>query len=352
MHPLRYLLFPLSLPYKWATNIRNYLYDIGHKKSFRFEVPVISVGNLNLGGSGKTPMIEYLIRILKGKYKLATLSRGYGRNTRGVRFVSTHDNAGTVGDEPHLLFKKFGNEIKVVVGEDRALAIPTILDEQPDVNIILLDDAFQHRTVNPHLNILLTRYSRPFYEDHVLPLGYLREARKNAARADVILVTKCPEVISENEKKGITTRINEYSGEKPVFFSGIGYELPLPFSDVNISELKRVVLLTGIANPKPFLEFARRQYQVLRHFQFPDHHRFENHELVEVRDYIRKQGQDVALLTTEKDSVRLGKDLRGSLKGIPCFCVPITTFFLENGSEFDAIVARAIEKTISIHQTA
>src|SRR5258706_3745257 len=189
---MRPLLFPFSILYDLVTRIRNRLYDIGHKKSFRFETTVVGVGNLNVGGSGKTPMIEYLVKLLLPQHKVATLSRGYGRKTSGLRFATKSDTADTLGDEPFQFFRKFDHEVLVTVGEDRAYAIPNILLHRPLTDIILMDDAFQHRAVDPQLSILLTDYRQPFYSDWVLPAGNLREARAGAHRSDVVVITKCP----------------------------------------------------------------------------------------------------------------------------------------------------------------
>ena len=189
---LRILLFPFSWLYYLITQIRNRLYDRGLKPSVKFELPVICVGNLTVGGTGKTPMIEHLIRLLQNRFKVATLSRGYGRATKGIRIAGPSENASTIGDEPFQFYTKFGKRITVAVGEERALAIPTILQECSDTQIILLDDGFQHRKVSPGFSILLTDYHRPFYNDFLLPSGRLRESRWGAERADVIVVTKCP----------------------------------------------------------------------------------------------------------------------------------------------------------------
>ncbi|MBK5280267.1 MAG: tetraacyldisaccharide 4'-kinase, partial [Bacteroidia bacterium] len=178
---LRILLFPFTLLYDGITRFRNHLYNIGYSHSFRFEIPVIGVGNLNVGGSGKTPMIEYLVRLFMANRQIAILSRGYGRVTRGLRFAKESETARTFGDEPLQFFRSFQGKVNVVVCEDRAFAIPNILQEHPQTDLILLDDSFQHRSVNPQLNILLTEYAAPFYQDFLMPFGKLREARIGSA---------------------------------------------------------------------------------------------------------------------------------------------------------------------------
>src|SRR5882757_6102445 len=167
MKVIRLLLYPFAALYNLATRFRNYLYDIGHKPSFQFDTPVIAIGNLNVGGSGKTPMVEYLIALLKKDFKVATLSRGYRRETKGYRIATESDTVRQIGDEPMQLFRKFGKNINVVVGEDRVFAIPNILQEFPETNVILLDDALQHRSVRAGLSILVTEYSHPFYRDFI-----------------------------------------------------------------------------------------------------------------------------------------------------------------------------------------
>src|SRR4051812_38727618 len=196
MKIVRLLLYPFAVLYNLVTRLRNHLYDIGHKPAFQFETPVITIGNLNVGGSGKTPMVEYLVELLKKDFKVATLSRGYRRETKGYRTATDSDTVRHIGDEPMQLFRKFGKDINVIVGEDRVFAIPNILHDFPETNVILLDDALQHRSVRARLSILVTEYSHPFYNDFVLPFGRLREARRGASRSDIVVVTKCVEGIS------------------------------------------------------------------------------------------------------------------------------------------------------------
>ena len=346
MSVLSVLLYPFSVVFRLATDIRNHLYSIGHKKSTKIEVPVVLVGNLNVGGSGKTPAIEYLIRLLKKDFQLATLSRGYRRRTRGLRFASEQDTAASLGDEPYQFYKNFGKEVKVVVGEDRAFAIPNILHEWSDVNVILLDDAYQHRRVTPHLTILLTEFDRPFFNDHLIPSGRLRESRKEARRADVIVVTKCREELSYSEEKKLIERIGEYTGNKPVFFSQIEYAQPEPFIN-NHSIGHDVVLVSGIANAQPLEKYVSSHFNMLRHFKFRDHHHYAVKEIQSISNFISSH-PGASLLTTEKDMVRLlDPRFQSVLKDIPCFYFPIKMTFMKNGSDFDAIVRNAIEKVIA-----
>lgn len=210
---------PFSILYKLVMQFRNHLYDIEYKAVFHFNTKVISVGNLSMGGTGKTPFVEYILRFLIEKgysNKVATLSRGYGRKTKGFRIANNEDSPKTVGDEPFQIYQKFRNEAVVSVGEDRVLAIPSIIYEHPENEIIVLDDAYQHRSVKPNFSILLTDFSSLFYDDYVLPSGTLRESRKGAKRADVVIVTKCPLDLGKTEQEKIKERIEKYS-DKEVF---------------------------------------------------------------------------------------------------------------------------------------
>jgi len=345
MRLLRILVWPLAMLYKLITDLRNHLYNIGSKPSIRFEVPVIGVGNLIAGGAGKTPMIEYLVRLLSSAHKLATLSRGYGRKTSGFRIASDVDHAGTIGDEPMQLYQKYGDRVTVAVGADRAMAIPEILYHQPETEVMLLDDVFQHRSVQPHLNILLTEFEKPFFSDYTLPYGMLRESRKGARRADVIVVTKCPAHLDDSIMHDFRKRIEKYSGHKPVFFTAIRYLEPRHFFDSNAKLHQNVVLLTGIANSHPFEKYVSTKYTILRHFKFPDHHVFSQKELNEVFDFVRSLDKPCAVLTTEKDMVRLksgGQQMPD--QDFPVFYLPIECFFIKDGQKFDNIVRQSIRK--------
>jgi tetraacyldisaccharide 4'-kinase len=334
---LRLLLFPFSIIYDLITRTRNHLYNIGHKSSFRFDVPIISIGNLNAGGSGKTPMTEYIIHLLSSKYKVATLSRGYGRRSRGFRVATENDSAITIGDEPYQMFLKFGDKVLVTVGEDRAFAIPNILQEAEDVEVILLDDAFQHRSVNPNFSILLTEYNRPFTQDYVLPAGNLRESRSGAARADVVVVTKCP---SKADMDKLTNDISKYAGNKPVFFSTIKYGELIPFGDLP-KPTRKIILVTGIANPHPLYDHLLTRFEIVKHFRFADHHSFIDRDVNDIH-YEADQRSDVGILTTEKDMVRLRAF--ASVVKHPWFYIPIEVEFLKNGSEFDTLVAHQLKR--------
>ena len=303
----RLILFPFSVLYALITEVRNYLYDKGVLKQYEFDIPVISVGNLNVGGSGKTPQIEYLIRLLQDDYKVAVISRGYKRLTKG--FVEADENATseTIGDEPYQIYRKF-KDVIVAVGEDRVAAVRKVLDKHhPDV--ILLDDAFQHRRIKPGFQILLTSFKLLFYNDLLLPAGNLRELPKNAKRADVIVVTKSPENLESEVEKNIRQKIKKYSG-KAVFFSGISYENHVTNGKkmLLISTLQEyeILLVTGIANPLPLFGFLSEKNIKFVNLKFGDHHRFSLADIQQIKmKFDRLKSSKKLILTTEKDFVRL-----------------------------------------------
>ncbi len=339
---LEIVLYPFSVLYDLTTRVRNYLFDIEYKRSFRFEANVIAVGNLSVGGTGKTPMIEYLIRLLGNDFSIATLSRGYGRKTRGFRIADANDSAKTIGDEPYQFHNKF-RDITVTVGEQRAVAIPFILAEKPDTDIILLDDAYQHRYVDPSVNILLTDYARPFFNDCILPSGRLREARKGAKRADIIVVTKCPQELDESEMDRYTVAIKHYNPTAEIFFSCIQYESPKPiYQETEWSN--NVLLFSGIANDTKLREFLSGQYNLIDSIKFPDHHAYKGRDLENVKTSFESiKSTDKCILTTEKDMVKLlGKDIPEDFKSLPLFYLPIKFSFLKDGKRFDDIILNSI----------
>lgn len=340
---IKALLFPFSLIYGAITALRNHLYTIGYKHSFKFQTQVISVGNLNVGGSGKTPTVEYLIRLLKDDYRLATLSRGYGRKSRGFRLASGEDDFRSIGDEPFQYFTKFGDEVTVAVGEDRALAIPEILYHREDTQVILLDDAYQHRSVVPSVNILLTAFQRPFYNDVLLPAGRLRESREGANRAGIILVTKCPISISEAEMKAMTESIRKYSAEDcSVFFTRIRYGQPLSMHTHQPGEGMEgnIMGFSGIANHRLFESHLRDNYEVASYRTFGDHHEYT---IKEVRELI-EASEGKPMMTTEKDMVKLmHPDFKEILASTQLFYIPIIHEFVRNGTQFDDLIINSIK---------
>lgn len=307
MQLLRKILFPFSLLYALVVYFRNLFYDWGWFASHTFQTPTICVGNLSVGGTGKTPMIEWLVRNLGKNYQLAVLSRGYRRKSKGFIKASEESSAETLGDEPFQIFRKF-NEIQVAVDADRSNGIMK-LEKSIAPDIILLDDAYQHRKVRCSYYLLLTSYDKLFKDDWYLPTGNLRDHKNQSLRAHSIVVTKCPETLSALERQRISTYLS--AGEKQqVFFSYLRYSKKLngSFGEVNFDFLKdkEFILVTGIANPKPLVQFLKGKDLNFQHLSFKDHHHFSDNELsgFEKHEYI---------LTTEKDYVRLMGNLNNLL---------------------------------------
>ncbi len=340
---LRILLFPFAVLYKMITRFRNRLYDLGIRPSVSFDIPIISVGNLTVGGTGKSPMIEHLIRLLSKDYKVATLSRGYGRETSGFRIGSKVDNANTLGDEPYQFYRKYGNKVIVSVGEERALAISYILQEAEDTNVILLDDAFQHRRVRPGFNILLSDYNRPFYKDFLLPAGRLRESRSGASRADVIVVTKCPSEISADEKINIEKYVRWYAN-KPIFFATIHYGIPLPIGDLKSEIGREILLVSGIADASPLITYVKQSFELKEHLQFADHHTYSLSDLEKI-DLIIQRNPGTCILTTEKDKVKLeSAEFKSFTQRLPFFYLPIEVEFIKDGQDFDELILNSVRR--------
>ena len=342
-------LYPFSVLYDGITRFRNHLYELEIKKSCSFEPVVINVGNLAVGGTGKTPMIEYLIGLLQERYQLATLSRGYGRRTYGFRLAAPEDTALTLGDEPFQLYQKWKEKVIVAVGERRAMAIPQVLYEHPEVEVFLLDDAYQHRPVRPDLNILLTTWQRPFFRDYVLPAGRLREGRRGAARAHAIVVTKCPGQVTEAELEVYRKETARYAGEEiPVYFSSLAYDHPQPFSGPLTSLPQKVVLVSGLARADLLEQEVGNKYQLLKHFRYSDHHPYTAEELVQLKAFV--QGQPgCALLTTEKDAVKwLKPQFNELLQEIPVFVLPVRHQFLEGKEAFEARVLKTVAEKMKV----
>ncbi|AHM62516.1 tetraacyldisaccharide 4''-kinase [Flammeovirgaceae bacterium 311] len=347
-------LYPLSILYDGITRSRNLLYERGWFNSYGFDRLLISVGNLSVGGTGKTPMVEYLVRLLLPHYPLATLSRGYGRSTKGFRLATPLDTALTLGDEPYQYYRKWEGSLPVAVGEDRALAINYLLKERPELEIILLDDAYQHRRVRPHFNILLTTFQQPFWRDHLLPAGRLRESRKGAKRAQALVITKCPATLPEAEQHRLEQAARQYLNEDvPVFFSTIEYEPALPLSQLATKEPPKpgspVLLLSGLANPKPLVEWVRTHYQLVGHQQYGDHHQFTAANLKKLQEeYYSHAGTGTIIITSEKDAARLvHPQLKLMLQELPLYYIPIRQRFLESDSkDFDLLILKSMAEKL------
>jgi tetraacyldisaccharide 4'-kinase len=342
---LSLLLYPFSVLYHGVTSLRNVLFDKGLIRSVTFEKAVICVGNLSVGGTGKTPMIEYLVNLLGDRYSVAILSRGYGRATSGYRIAGNQENASTLGDEPFQFYKKFGSKVSVAVCESRVVGISRLLAENPSVNVILLDDAFQHRAVRPLFSILLTDYAKPFFSDFLLPRGRLRESRSGSRRADVVVVTKCnslPETIASQFQDSI----QQEAGPKPVFFSGIRYREPVPFGNGVMG--KNVVLVSGIANSATLVDYVSKTFHLVDHVQFGDHHPYSKSEVQNIES--KASTLAAVILTTEKDMVKLiSPTLNDAMNKKLWFYLPIETYFLKSGLEFDKQITGKIENHFTTH---
>lgn len=341
---LRLLLFPFSVLYGCITLIRNFLFDVGILKSYTFEIPIIAVGNLSVGGTGKTPQIEYLIRLLSNNYKIATLSRGYKRQSKGFILANENASAITLGDEPFQFYLKFPS-IQVAVDAERKNGIEQLLSQKVKPQIILLDDAFQHRKVKAGFYILLTSYDDLFFDDFMLPTGNLRESSNGVNRANLIVVTKCPKDLPEIKVEKIKKKIMRFLVPRndkipAIFFSTIDYEEKI-YSDsksLDVNEIleKDKLLIAGIAKPKPFFDYlSGGKSQTIT---FPDHHQFSEEDIINIKN----QSENKMIITTEKDYVRL----KDSFKENEIFYLPIKTSFVESSNKFDELVLNYVKKHI------
>jgi tetraacyldisaccharide 4'-kinase len=280
---LSYLLLPFSGIYWLITSLRNWLYNIGVFKSTEFDIPIISVGNLAVGGTGKTPMVEWLVNHFQGQFSVGVLSRGYGRKTSGFKEVLSSSSPKEVGDEP-LQIKRNYDKIHVCVCEDRVMGISEMIQKYPEIDLIVLDDAFQHRAVKPMLSILLTTHNNPFHKDYLMPVGLLREARAGYRRSDAIVVTKTPDTGKPLNLKGI---------DKPIFHSKIAYQYP----DVG----REVFGFSGLADNSVFKNQLEKNYQLKGFKGYNDHHKYSEENL----DQLKKESNGLPILCTQKDWVKI-----------------------------------------------
>ena len=334
----RQLLFPFAIIYGIITFLRNFLYDKGILKSYSFDIPILAVGNLSVGGTGKTPQIEYLIRLLSSKYKIATLSLGYKRKSTGFILANTTSNALLLGDEPFQMHQKFP-QIQVAVDSDRKNGIEQLLNQidtrgkaersEAKPEIILLDDAFQHRKVKAGFYILLTSYDDLFFKDFMLPTGNLREYKSGAKRADMIIVTKCPKNLSELAQQVVKDTIGM---DVPLFFTYIDYDDTVYSEDKSLAvkDLESIdkLLLAGIAKPEPFFAYLQNKNDIV--MKFSDHHHFSENEILE----IKKKANNKPIITTEKDFVRL----KGSILKEQLYYLPIKSSFISGSEIFNKTI--------------
>ena len=308
------LLTPISWLYGAVVGIRNWMFESKFLKSVEFEIPIIGVGNLAVGGTGKTPHVEYIVSHLALEYKVAVLSRGYKRKTRGFVLANSKSTPSTIGDEPYQIYHKFHGRVEVAACESRKKGIEELLRLFPDLEVIVLDDSFQHRWVKPKVSILLTDYSKPFYKDKILPLGRLRESSVEVNRADMVIVTKCPEDmpplnyrITSNDldlmkfQKLFFSRY-DYGQLKPVFIDDAPYNVALH----DLTSQDSVMLLTGIAHPRYFVKYFRQYPFMVKVDHYPDHHDFTKRDIQDIKKRFNEmRGNRKIIVTTEKDAVRL-----------------------------------------------
>jgi tetraacyldisaccharide 4'-kinase len=337
----KYLLLPVSIIYGAVVWLRNFLFDKKIFRSSSFNFPLICIGNLATGGTGKTPMTEYLVTFLKDNFKTATLSRGYKRKTKGFAIAGENTTALEIGDEPMQFHQKF-KDVTVAVGEERLVAIPQLLHDRPETEVIILDDAFQHRSVAAGLNILLTDYSNLYTRDSLLPVGDLRDIISSAKRANIIIVTKCKAGINIDEKKSIEKELNILPQQK-VFFTEILYAQPyhlFNFEMTDMSKKTNALVITGIANPLPLKDFMSKQVNSFEMMGYPDHHIFTSTDLTNIRKkFSALPENDRIIITTEKDAVRLQK-FEKELSDYPIYAIPVQHHFLFNeGNDFENSVS-------------
>jgi tetraacyldisaccharide 4'-kinase len=346
MKKLRWLLLPFSLLYALVVVIRNWCYDVGWFKSTAFDLPVISVGNLAVGGAGKSPMTEYLVRLLKTDYKLATLSRGYGRNTKGFLLADNTSTAVDIGDEPAQFKHKFP-DITVAVCEDRVNGINQL---KGNCEVIVLDDAYQHRAVKPGLSILLFDYKKLNDPNFLLPAGDLREPFSGKMRADIIVVSKCPEQLSAEEQAWVNSKLRLYPYQQ-LFFTSINY-LALKGLDGGKANIElnidtRIFLLTGIAGAAPLKQYLQEISNHIIHHNYPDHHQFSLKNITKLADeFSAEPTLNKVVITTEKDAERLNQpELLQLLSKLQILVIPISVWFLNNGQQqFDQQITDYVRK--------
>ena len=329
---IRKLLFPFGVVYWLVTFIRNWLYDLGIFTSKSYDLPIIAIGNLSAGGTGKTPQTEYIIRLLKDTYRIAVLSRGYKRSTKGFLLANDVVTSSELGDESFQMYSKFP-EISVAVCEDRQTGIENLISKSnPD--IILLDDAFQHRKVKAGFYILLTSYDDLFSDDYILPFGNLRESAIGKKRADVIVVTKCPQNITEKYKDEVKLKLNV---NVPVFFTSIDYDSFVfnTENSISVSDIisKEKIIVAGIAKPKYFIDYLNSGTDLV--LIYPDHHNFSEAEISEISEL----SKDKIIVTTEKDFMRLN----GKIKSSNLFYLPIQSKFISDKEQFDNLITNWVK---------
>jgi tetraacyldisaccharide 4'-kinase len=350
-----YFLYPFSLIYGIITGIRNFLYNTGILPSKEFPFPVICVGNITVGGTGKTPHTEYITGLLKANFKVAILSRGYKRKSSDFTIASSSSQVSDIGDEPLQLFRKFP-DVLVTVDRKRVHGVTKIIKEKPDTEVIILDDGFQHRRITPGFSILLSDFERLFIRDHMMPFGNLRESKVNMRRADIILITKSPENISPIQRRLIVKEVDKAPYQN-LYFTSFIYNAPVPLfvnkdpvenhSGFRDSENCGIVLITGIANPQPFKDYLHKAIPEIIHLSFPDHYYFKEKDIQSIyKAYNELKSPVRYIFTTEKDAVRLQEftNIAESIKSV-MYYIPVSIHFLnDDKEEFDNLIVDYVRK--------
>lgn len=324
MNVLKYFLLPFSFIYLVAVALRNFLYTTGVFKSYTIPVKSICIGNLSVGGTGKSPLTIYLAQHFSSKRSTAILSRGYGRNSSGFLEIDSDMHSSVSGDEPAMYAKKHFSNTHVFVCEKRAFGIQEIIKHYPKTDLVLLDDAYQHRAVTAGFNILLTDYSKPFFDDLPLPAGRLRESKTGKSRADMIVVTKSPKNLSSEQKDTIVEKVN--ARRTPIYFASIDYSSPICFGkSTDLGSIKRILLMTAIADASSLIQHLKQTFEVV-HLSFPDHHTYTDKDLFKVHQkFDTFVNDETAIFTTEKDWVKLTNlPMNESMKTYPWFYQPMS----------------------------
>ena len=341
-----YLLFPLTIWYAVGVAVRNMLYALGIKKQEAPHITTIGVGNLSTGGTGKTPHVEYLLDLLSGRYRVAVLSRGYRRKSKGLQIDDGSHNPALLGDEPAMMAAKHPG-VQVAVCEKRVAGVRALMQQEERPDIVVLDDVFQHRQLKPSVNILLTEFHHPYFRDRILPFGDLREPRSARFRASIVVVTKCPARLNPIDKHNIISDLRLQNYQK-VFFSYLQYG-PLQTLDgreagIDLRQVKHVLAVTGIAHPEPMLEELRHTVKV-QHLRFADHHDFSRHDAAHIAaTFEALPSASKIIVTTEKDAVRL----RGVADALPIYVLPVKVAFHQDGEQsFDQVIEATVHENIS-----
>jgi tetraacyldisaccharide 4'-kinase len=346
MKYFRFIFFPFAVLYWIITSFRNVLFNIGFFNGSKFSIPIINVGNLSMGGTGKTPHTEYLIRLLKDKYKVATLSRGFGRKERGFIIANEDSTALQIGDEPMQYFTKFSPSISVVVDANRVTGVMDLCREKPETQVVLLDDAFQHRAIKAGLNILITTAQEPYFKDFILPVGNLRESRRGAKRADIIIVSKNKELKTLN--KDYYRKKIKLKDHQSLFFSKVDYGAFYSLKDKQIIDAKIVrnlIVVTGIARSESLIDHLKSTHTILHHFNYKDHHNFKAEDIDTIHNLFGKFAEQKPLIvTTEKDAMRLMQvSFTDKTAGFPWVYQSIE-IELDEPAVFDEIIMKYVEE--------